>query len=225
MECSPVRAESDATFTIRPLVSSRSGSAARMTFTVPIRVTSTTRRVSSAVVSWNFLIVQVAALLTSTDTGPSCSRTDASACSTPASSVMFASTPIAVPPLPLICSATVLAASADMSRMATLAPASASRVAMPAPMPLPPPVTTATSELRSICTLIVCLPGLVGLDVLGELGRALLGERDRALLGLVGLGVGVQPGHGQRGQPTLVVGVGVERRLQIAQRGGAVGSD
>src|SRR5271167_2947349 len=56
----------------------------------------------------------------------------------------------ALPPLPLISSATLRALSRMMSATATDAPRWASSFAKPMPMPLPPPVTTAALPAMSV---------------------------------------------------------------------------
>ena len=56
-------------------------------------------------------------------------------------------------------------------------------------------------------------------DVLGEVGRALLGEGSRALEALGRRSEQVERGHRQVAQAGLVVGVGVERLLEEADRG------
>ena len=63
------------------------------------------------------------------------------------------------------------------------------------------------------------------IDVRGEVGRALLGERRGALLPLGRVGEQIQRGHRQVGQAGLVVGVGVERLLEEAQRRRALRRD
>ncbi len=62
----------------------------------------------------------------------------------------------------------------------------------------------------------------VGDLVGGEVGLALLGEGGRAFPGLVGHGEDVQARLRHLGQAALVVGVGVERVLEEADRGRAV---
>src|SRR6267154_450188 len=120
-------------------------SAACVAASVPRRLMSITRSISSSVVSTNVFGMAVPALFTSTSSWPKVATVLSTAPLTASTSAASAWIARAFPPSSSIALTTAEAARASFAYvMATIAPSAARRFAIAAPMPREPPVTSAT---------------------------------------------------------------------------------
>src|SRR5215208_7494593 len=117
--------------------------AARTQRKVPVRLTARYRFHSSRVILSNRVNPAMAALVTSTSTGPYSARTEANPASTADSSDTSTHNAMDVAPVAPISATTLSAASPSTSITATRWPSSASFTLIDRPSPDPPPVTTA----------------------------------------------------------------------------------
>src|SRR5215213_6857333 len=111
--------------------------------TTPNTLTSNIRARSSRVISRRVLTCAMPAFATITSTLPSSRAARSTSANTASRSVTSAGTAIALPPAPVISSATPSAVDLSRSFTATVCPSRASLSAIARPMPRPAPVTTA----------------------------------------------------------------------------------